>query len=96
MALLGKIPLITNLILTDANTEYSYIIPTGTKKYTFQCRTDNNLKYAYVEDQSGSVFSSIPEGASKSEDNLNTAPELTLYLQSPTAGVVVEIETWST
>ena len=96
MAIFGKEPTITNLTLTDANTEYSHPTPTGTKKFTVQCRTDDVIKLAYVSGASGTTYTTIPEGASYSEDNLNTAPGLTLYLQSPSAGVIAEIITWST
>jgi len=95
MALLGKLPIITNLTLTLADTEYSHALPNGTKKYTVQCRTDDVLKLSYTKEESGSTYITIPEGASQSEDNLNTNV-LVLYLQSPTAGVIVEITTWTT
>lgn len=95
MALLGKNPTIKNLTLTTQDTEYSYALPNGTKKFEVQCRTDNEVKIAYVEEESGSNFRTIPEGATKAEDNLNTS-HLILYFQSPTAGVVVEIESWRT
>lgn len=95
MALLGKTPTISNLELTSANTEYSYVLPLGCKKFIVQCRTDDIIKLAYVKNESGSNYITIPEGASKSEDVL-CLNDLILYLQSPTAGVVAEIETWVT
>jgi len=95
MARFGKTPFIKNLVLTDADTEGFYPLPLGTKKFTIQCRTDDILKFSYVVGESGSIYMTIPEGASKSEDDLNTTG-LVLYVQSPTAGVVAEIETWGT
>lgn len=95
MAFLGKTPIIENLVLTDANTEYSYLLPNGTKKFSIQCRTDKEMKVAFVENESGSKYITIPEGASFPEDGLNTS-ELTVYLQAPHAGVIAEILSWTT
>lgn len=95
MALVGKIPTIKNLVLTTQDVEYSYLLPVGTKKFTIRCRTDDELKLAYAKEQSGTEYINIPEGADHFEDGINTG-ELTMYLQSPTAGVVVEIVSWAT
>lgn len=96
MALLGKLPTIVNLTLTSADTEYSQLIPTGTKKFSVQCRTDKGLKFSYIEGESGTVFHSIPEGATYTEFGVNTGPGVKIYLQSETANVVVEIIFWAT
>lgn len=95
MILFGKTPTIKNLTLTTQNTEYPYGLPNGTKKFTVRCRSDNELKLAYAEGQSGAEYINIPEGADHFEEGINTG-ELTLYLQSPTAGVIVEIVSWAT
>jgi len=95
MALFGKTPTIKNLTLTNQDTEYSYELPNGTKKFTIRCRTDDDIKLAYIKGQSGIEYINIPEGADHFEDGINTAA-LILYLQSPTAGVVVEIVSWAT
>ena len=96
MALTGKKATVYNLVLAAANTEYSFAVPTGTKKILFHCRTDDTLKFSYAEGESGSVYSTLPEGASQSDDDLNTAPGFTIYFQSASVGVVVEITIWET
>jgi len=96
MALLGKLPTIANLTLVKPNTEYSYTFPRGTKKFRIQCRSSNNvIKYSYKEGESGKNFMTVSKGVLK-EGGLNTNKDLTIYLQSPSANVVVEILTWTT
>ena len=95
MILLGKTPTIKNLTLTNKDTEYSYVLPNATKKFTLQCRTDEDIKLAYAKGESGSNYITIPEGASQSEDNLCTNV-LVLYVQCAADNVVVEISSWIT
>lgn len=88
-------PTIFNLTLTDANTEYSQAIPANARKVLVRERTGGaDLKLAYISGESGSNFVTIQSGAAKAIDNVYMK-DLTLYLQSPTATVVVEIEVWS-
>lgn len=103
MGAFGRTPTIKNLTLTTQNTEYSYVLLTGTKKFNIRCRTDpddssisDDMKLAYAENMSGIEYIAISEGAEHFEDGINTAPGLTVYLQSPTAGVVAEIVSWAT
>lgn len=41
------IPEVFNLTLTDADTEYSQVLPKGTKYYSLQCRTAFNMRKAF-------------------------------------------------
>ncbi len=95
MSALGRVPTIGNLTLTNQNTEYSYPLPRGTLKFTVRCRTESNMKIAYTEGDSGLAYINIPAGADHFEEKINVTG-LYLYLQSPTASVVVEIVSWAT
>lgn len=95
MSALGRVPTIGNLTLTSQNTEYSYPLPRGTLKFTVRCRTESDMKLAYAEGNSGTVYIKVPAGADHFEEKINVTG-LYLYLQSPTAGVVVEIVSWAT
>lgn len=95
MALVGKTPTIKNLALTTGGTEYNYTLPTGTKKFILQCRTGEELQFAFVKGESGSNYFTVVEGASHFEDDLN-ASDLTLYIQCVDSNKVAEILSWAT
>ncbi len=87
---------IYNITLAVANTERIQAITTNARKIFIRERTGLALlKLAYTAGQSGTNYVTIPIGGSKAIDGV-FLQGLTLYLQSPTAGVVVEIEEWVT
>lgn len=92
MAFPGKTT-ISNTTLTSANTEYSYVLPELTFKFQIKARsTTVVVKYAFVSGESGSNYMSIPANMTYWDDNICTSS--TIYLQSTTAGAVVEIQSW--
>ena len=91
-----------NVTLTDADTEYSQVLPANAVRIGFQCRTAAAVRFAFVAGKvtgptapyltlkSGQAFEYVrPVEAHKAEQ------ELTLYLASSSEGVVVEILAWS-
>jgi len=87
-------PTIYNLTLTNANTEYSQTLPSNTTKYVIQCRSDDDIKMSFTSGESGTKYITIHGGQSYWEDLIKPS-SLTLYFQSSTAGVVVEIIAWT-
>lgn len=86
-------PYIYNVTLTSANTEYPQALPDGCCKFSFRARDPNHvIKFSFNPGQSGTTYLTL-DGISYSEDFLASA-SITLYLQSPTAGAVVEILGW--
>lgn len=93
---------IFNVTLTNADTEYTFTLPSGTtdrkpyetKHYTMQCRTNYDVRYAFT---TGKVASSVAPymtmkaGSIHYEQYLVSEDEV-LYLASSEAGVVVEIK----
>ena len=87
-------PHVDNLTLTNADTEYSLALPARTVRFSIQARdTSIDIKLAFVAGESGSNFITIHGGQVFYETALSPDP-LTLYLQSSTAGAVVEIISW--
>ena len=83
--------------LTSADTEYSQALPANTKKFRIHLRDYETFRLAYVTGKvaaSTDPFETIPAGSEKYEDGLNLSA-LTVYLASPVATKVVEIEAWS-
>jgi hypothetical protein len=86
-------PIIANVAMTDANTEYSYALPQGTRSFTFQCR-GGNAKISFTSTESGTKYISVASGMSYYEDKVNLDGK-TIYFQSPTAACVGEILAWT-
>jgi len=87
-------PTIANVDMTNANTEYSYFLPAGTKQFVLKMRTANKLQLAYISSGSNINYITVPMGVYWGRSNLTLATGLTLYFQSPAANQVLEIESW--
>ena len=87
----AQFPLIVNLTLASANTEYSQEM-LGAKKFTIQCRTNFAVRFAYVAGKVAAPTASyitIKAGSVYWEDDISL--DKTLYFASSEAGVIVEI-----
>lgn len=92
------VPKILNLILTNADTEYSVDLPKGTQYFSVQSRDDKVIRMAFEGGKvagSTAPFITVKEGAGynapERRDFYTTAR---LYFASPEAGAVVEILAW--
>lgn len=89
----GK-PTIYNLTLTSADTEYSQSLPEYVTKIMIKARsTTSTIKLAWVSGQSGSTYITIPANQTYWDDYVGAS--LTAFVQSSTAGEVVEFQVWS-
>lgn len=83
---------IYNLTLTLANTEYSQILTRGITYFEVRCRSIADMKMAFVSTESGTTYITIFGGSSwYTKQKLPDGTTVTIYLQSPSAGVVAEI-----
>ena len=95
--LTGSDPITYNITLVIADTEYSQVIPQGTHKYEIQCRTPYAVRFEF---ESGYVatptnpYSTLKPNTVHWEDNMDMN-NMTIYLASSEAGVVVELRTWT-
>lgn len=90
-------PTIYNVTLTNANTEYSQVLPAGTEKFAMQPRTAVDVRWAHVTGKVATPtapYMTMKGGAGLSMSDADPA-SLTVYLASGTAGTVVEIIAWS-
>lgn len=85
-------PTIFHLSMPLANTEYSYAFPANTKEFFVQTQ-GFKLKYAYTAGQSGTDYWTLQRNNYFHKWNI-IAENLTIYVQSPTAGVTLEIQSW--
>lgn len=91
-------PKITNLTLTLADTEYSWIVPASVRKIRVNGRGSVAVvKMAWASGESGTNYTEIQGNTSYCQGGIllsSGADTDTLYFQSETAGAVVEIEIW--
>ncbi len=93
MGVIKSRPTIKNVSMATANTEYSYALPTGTRKFKIKLRNIGYpLKLAIVSSGSGTTYVNIDQGKSHTEDDIRVP--LTLYFQSPANSMVAEIISW--
>ncbi len=92
---------IYNVVLTNADQEYSQALPAGTKKYKIYAMDSvkryphgDTLKYTNVSGASGTTFIPIPPMGYDLVENVNLTGT-TLYFQSPTGSAVVIIVCWT-
>ena len=86
------IPVIINGELLEANTEYEVVLPSNYKKVMLQARQNVPVKFAYVQGKSGTEYITVKSGSTYFDDGIRTNSKI--YLQSPSAGTIVEILVW--
>lgn len=94
MESLPTAPVIYNVTMTLANTEYSQALPSNTRKFLVRCRGAYAIKVCFTASGSGTLYVSVPSGMTYWEDQINDAA-ITLYFQCATAAQVAELVAWS-
>ena len=88
---------IFNITLTNADTEYSQLLPSGARELRFRCRTSYDVRFAFssgVVAGPTSPYLTLPAGSDYYSDE-NDLTGKTIYFASSQAGVVIELEVWS-
>lgn len=92
-------PTVYNLTLTVADTEYSQAMPSYCRGFEFQCRTADDIRFAfaagYVATPTAPYMTLKASDYYYSPDISQETAQSTLYFASATAGAVVEIIAWS-
>ena len=95
----GKYPATYNVTLTSANTEYSQVLPLETKKFTLQCRTNYDVRIAFVTDKVATPtapYITLKKGNVYWEDEIATKISgQTIYFASSQSGVIIELICWN-
>lgn len=88
---LGKVE---NAVCTLANTEYSHTFPASTKTFLVKARTGGTIKLSFDAGTTGTTYHTIDPWCFYSIGFI-VAASTTIYFQSPTAGLVLELTSWS-
>ncbi len=84
----------TNVVLTNANTEYSHALPDSMQQLRFRARTGVDVRYAWVTGKVASLVSpyfTLPAGMGLAGDALSFTNK-TLYFATEISGTIVEME----
>lgn len=90
--ILSSVPTIIEVTMPTANQEYSFTLPTGTKKFRMNIR-DNKSPYS-IGYSSGGTFFSNSYGFIYEEDNLKIITDKEIYFTAKKSNVVMEIIIW--
>jgi hypothetical protein len=94
----GITPTITDVSMAAGDTEYNYVLPTGTKFFTMHVKDDSAAyRVAYTAGKvAGSTepYINVLVAGYYSETALLTPANLTLYFASSTAGLKMEVTSW--
>lgn len=87
-------PAIGNIVMTMANTEYSYAFPANTKRFIMRVRGTGKLQFSFVAGQTATNYMTLFPGSVHEEAEINIS-STTVYFQNSKANEVVEILSWS-
>jgi hypothetical protein len=88
-------PIIQNIDIALANTEYIAVIGLNTKKFIIKVRDGNSkMRIAYQSGQSGTNFVTIDYGTWYIEENLSLNSNLMVYIQTSKPSQIIELLTW--
>lgn len=95
---LATTPLIYNVTMTSADTEYSQLLPDNTKILEFRCQDIGfSARYAYETAKVATPtapYGILSAGEAKTVEGLNLTTK-TLYFACGTAAKVMQIEVWT-
>lgn len=92
---IGTTPTVVNLSMPVSGTEYSFAIPTNTRKIEFSSRKNGKIQYAYTVGGTSTLFKTVSPGVVKEIGDVNVAAGKTLYVVSTKATDTLEIEYWT-
>jgi hypothetical protein len=87
--------LIEHAVIAAANVEQSHIFPGGTRQFLVKSRTHGKILLSHNSGMSGSAGLTIHSGSVYESPQFAAQSGKTIYFQSPIAGLVVELESWS-
>jgi len=88
-------PKVEHAVIASANVEQSHTFSAGTRQFMIKGRSGGKILLAHTVGTSGTMGLTIPSGSVYESPQFAASAARTIYFQSPVAGLVVEIESWS-
>ena len=91
---------IFNQLITNANTEYSVLLPANTEIFTVMVRSNKAIKlqYTFTAGESNTKYITVMPGVRKEVSGVGLTTATPLYMQlssTEVGGTIVEIEAWN-
>jgi len=83
-------PLITNVSIPLANTEYSHVLNTAVKQIIIRCRESATVKYCFTALESNTVYMTLPRNTTVGLDAIKFTGKV-LYFRSDASSVTLEV-----
>ena len=91
----AQTPTTVNFPILLANTEYSYVFPTGTRQFSIKDRDGYaKTRIAYIVGGTSASYQTIDMGCTLPVSDILTTAGFTVYFQSNKAGRILEIVSW--
>lgn len=88
-------PTIQNVTLVAAATEYSITIPTASVAFSIRTRGCSKCQFAFTSGDSGTNYITLWPGETYNEEGLTSNASITIYIQTPKAGEILEVWSWT-
>ena len=86
---------VINKTLTNANTQYSQVLGNNVKQFFIKARSQSaSVKFCFTTGETATTYVTLPANGYWSPDGLELN-DITIYAESPQAGTVLEIITYS-
>jgi hypothetical protein len=85
---------VANYSIVAANTEYAFVLPSGSKNFSFQTREGGLLQVASTMGDSNTTFFTIFPGCTYNISSVIGSNPVTLYVRSPKAAQTLEVFYW--
>lgn len=87
-------PLIANIDIPTAGTEYSYTLPLGTKQFLIRSRNGSKIQLSYNAGESSTLYITVPKWCFYSESELLLTTSTDIFFQSNQNSEIVELLFW--
>ena len=87
-------PLIQHISAPTAGTEYSFVLPSGTKKYRIRTLLDSTVRLAFVSGDTNTDYYPMSYGEEHEQEGLSGSG-ITVYFQTNKAANTIVVMSWS-
>ena len=87
--------LVEHAVIAFANVEQSHTLVNGTQRFLLRARSNGKILMSHTNGNSGTLGLTIRPGAVYESPLFAPLSGRQIFFQSPIAGLVIEIESWS-
>jgi hypothetical protein len=88
-------PVVMNVSVPLANTEYTVTIPADARRFSLQARGQTTLQISDQPGQSNTTYFTLRQFNTYGVDSIKGSSTINLYVQSTKPNQVIEVEYWT-